>query len=247
MQNRVNKKFCEALEAGNMDAAQKLLESTAFRKHINLADPQVFNTACSYASPKIMEMIVNQPEILELSEKLFEACQNGDIQTVRELVENPNLKKNINIAEKRYFDVACEYFYEDLMDYLLAQPEVIKGGQVTDIISYHFASACFTANLEKAQFLFRNKKYGDHLDLTYKSTVCFRNAYDNKDIDMLTFLIFEAGITRDDNHVSAAMRTGSDPKFFKEVIDLFNKQKLPGQLDNALPEKDVEVQRKIKI
>jgi hypothetical protein len=132
----------------------------------------------------------------KLQNKLYDACKNGNLNIVKHLLDNPNMKQHIDLThEKGYALVlACSRRNKDMIDYLLQQKEYKDTQLAVDAISYEVGTACVHSFLDVIHFFHDKEDYRKYIDLDHYHGWFFRTAYTHNNEEVLKFLILEAKI-----------------------------------------------------
>ena len=178
----------------------------------------------------------------KMQEKLYHACDSGNLKIVRHLLDNPNFKKHIDLTNNFFYALrsACDNRHEELIDYLIGHMET---KDVKEAMNKVFGQACYRAQMDKIHFLFNLPKYQHYLDKNYKEGWFFRTAYANNHPEVLEFLLVEMQWPEHDSNTKVSMRNERS-QLSDFTLELFRRRALAEKLDNSLQDKSLNPMRK---
>ena len=224
--------------------------SEKFKEFHNYSKQEInslFSGACTNNDQILIKYLLTSTDLKHNADIHFNddfalrtACRKGQLDFVRYYLASPDLKEhaNIDIKDNYPFNMACSMDYLELVKYLLTSPDLKKHANL-DISG--FANACSYGNLDIVKYLLTSSDLKEHIDLYGENNKGFRWAVENKQYEVLSFLIVDMEMT-----VNESLKKYLEFHTNPEVEQLFELAALNRLLKEELTPHNLS-QRKIKI
>lgn len=233
--------------------------------NIHAKDDEALSAACSYNHLALVKYLLTSPELKEhinidtqQNMPLLRACKYGSLRIIKYLLNNKNLKEIANIYNQGCWGntalkMACCSGNVDVVEYILKKIQLTPTNLNKNLHhqKFGFIIACQNGHLSLVKYLINRIKKSKESQLNdevddggyatfwignYWADIGFIQAYDNKDRNIIDYLIFDCGLKKTQAIINHLKEDKENEINSKEIMNLFSKRDLNEKLKNQVVE-----------
>lgn len=262
-QTELNLALIAACKKGDLELTKYLLISPKLEIHadIDFNNSDAFRWACNFGHLEIVQYMLCSPELrnngipfanlhANNDDGFVWACGNGHLEVVKYLLTSPELKEaghthpSIHADQDKGFQLACSQGMMQMVQYLLTSRDLVEHINIYDYNSVGLILACQSGHLDLIKFFITSPELVEHSNPN--NAEAFKTACENEKLEVIEYLIFEAGITLN-NSINDYLNKPNNKGLDNEVVlRLFQLRDLGNKLKENLSVK-TNTSKKIKL